>query len=469
MPWLRPSGPARAAAALGAVWLTGCATNPSASLPAVQHLVEAAGGPRAEWAQTDSAKATAAAAVQGLLARPLTPDTAVRIAVLNSPALQATFEDLGLSEADLLAAGRVKNPTFFASSRAPDRDPRGPDVELSLTADLLDGLLMPVRKRVARAELESAEHRVAQAVLTLAEEVKVAAYTLEARQQFKVRLVAIAQANGLAAELARRQYEAGNINQLDLAMQQATAHEAQLECLRLDAQIQSDREALNRLLGLTGEETAWTMPGELPALPPAEPAAARLEATALHQRLDLAAAQTQVALAQAAFDLRRKLRYLPTTVDLGVDTERNPDGSRVTGPQLTIGLPLFDQGQADLARLGAALRRAQARAAEIAAEIGSAVRGARQALNAARAVTEFYDRTLLPERRFIVRQTLINYNAMQRNTYELLLAKEQEQRAEEAGLAARRDYWIARVRLEQALGGRLPAPESGATPPRAAS
>ncbi|HWB98737.1 MAG TPA: TolC family protein, partial [Bryobacteraceae bacterium] len=223
------------------------------------------------------------------------------------------------------------------------------------------------------------------------------------------------------------------------------------------------REAVNRLLGLSGAETDWKMAGEMPNLPEAEPPLSNLEQSAIGQRLDLAAAKAQVALAQSAFNLKRKTRLLPGTVNLGVDTERNPDGSRVTGPQLEIGLPIFDQGQADMARLGAELRRAQDNYEALSAEIGSEVRAARNALLAARSAAEFYGKTLLPQRELIVHQTLLNYNAMQKNTYELLMAKEQEQMAEREGIEAIRDYWIARVQLERALGGRLaPAPAAPA-------
>jgi outer membrane protein TolC len=37
----------------------------------------------------------------------------------------------------------------------------------------------------------------------------------------------------------------------------------------------------------------------------------------------------------------------------------------------------------------------------------------------------------------------------------LLAAKEREQMAEAGGIEALRDYWLARVALERALGGRL--------------
>jgi len=53
---------------------------------------------------------------------------------------------------------------------------------------------------------------------------------------------------------------------------------------------------------------------------------------------------------------------------------------------------------------------------------------------------------------------------MQKSNQELLLAKEREQLAEQAAIEALRDYWIARVELERAVGGSLDPRLTSATP-----
>ena len=62
---------------------------------------------------------------------------------------------------------------------------------------------------------------------------------------------------------------------------------------------------------------------------------------------------------------------------------------------------------------------------------------------------------LLPQRQRILKETLLHYNAMQKSNFELLLAKEEEQRAAQEMIEALRDYWIARADLEKAAGGPL--------------
>ena len=166
------------------------------------------------------------AAVDKLLARPLTVDSAVQIALLNNRSLQAVFEDLAISQADLVQAGLLHNPVFAASFRLPDRPPNGTDTELSVEQDFLDLMVMPLRRKVAAAEFEHAQLNVADHVVQLADDVKVAVYTIQARLQLVDRLREIADANQTAAGLARWQFDAGTINELGLVNQEATAAQA---------------------------------------------------------------------------------------------------------------------------------------------------------------------------------------------------------------------------------------------------
>jgi cobalt-zinc-cadmium efflux system outer membrane protein len=316
-------------------------------------------------------------------------------------------------------------------------------------------LLIPLRKKLARGQVEQAEFRVANQVLVLAAEVKIAFYQVQASQQIGARFTTVAQVNAAAADIAQRQFDAGNINRLELAHQQVAAQSAQLEVIRAEARLAGEKEKLNRLLGLASTQATWKITSELAPLPRQDPSLENLEALATTQRLDLTVARANVSLAARALGLKRDTRYLPAALGLGVDTERETDGSRVTGPTLDLGLPLFDQGQASIAQLSAEWRRSTALYEGLASDIASEVREARAELMATRAAAEFSEKTLLPQRTLILRETLLHYNAMQRSNYELLAAKEQQLYAEREAIDALRDYWIARTHLERAVGGKL--------------
>ena len=107
---------------------------------------------------------------------------------------------------------------------------------------------------------------------------------------------------------------------------------------------------LNLLLGLKGGQTKWEFAAGLPALPTAEPSFDDIEAVAIAQRLDLAAARGQVNVAETALNLTRRTRFLPVAILVGAETEKESDGERQTGPSFDFELPIFDQGQAELMR-----------------------------------------------------------------------------------------------------------------------
>lgn len=439
----------------GVLLVAGCASQPPAALPAVQARLASRMDARVAWPVTDSDRAEVERAVRTILENDLTPESATQLALFNNLTLRAAFEEIGFSQADVVAASRLHNPTLGASVRWPKDRPRGPNVGLSLAADLLDNLLIPLRRRVAQDQLGQTEQRVAHMVLGLAVEVKSAVYSFQAQQQFRARLAAVLEVNEAGADLARRQYEAGNINRLEFAQLQVAPQQSKLELARTDARLIAEREKLNRLLGLSGGQTAWRISSELRAPVASDLLDESLEEIAVRQRLDLAVARTQVDLAERALRLKEKTRLLPASVSMGIETERETDGSRVTGPSLELALPIFDQGQAELMRLRAEVRRARHLYEGLAIDIRSEVREARDNLRAARAIVDYFTRTLLPQRQLLLRETLLHYNAMQKSNYELLAAKEQALLAEREAIEAQRDYWIARAQLERVVGGRL--------------
>jgi outer membrane protein, heavy metal efflux system len=434
--------------------LYGCAATPSeCGIKDVQRMTTGRVGQTVEWRGRTIEDDRAQAAVNELLARPLTVHSAVQIALLNNRSLQATLEELAISQADLVQAGLLHNPFFAASFRLPDRAPNGTDTELSVEQDFLDLLVLPLRKKVAAAEFERVQLTVADHVVQLANDVKIAVYTTQARQQLLAKQGEIEESARTAAELAQRQSDAGTLNDLGLANQQTLAAQARLELTRTEAEFDADRERLDRLMGLSPAQAVWTIETSLPELPAREAPAAQLEAAALRQRLDLRAARLEIASLARAVSLTRGFRYF-ASLDVGVDTERTPDGQRVTGPTLSLQIPIFDQGQARIGRAEALLRQAQDRYMALAVDAASQVREASVRLAASRSMVSATN-AMLHQRRHVIDLTQQQYNGMLKGTYDLLYAKQSEADAERAYIETRRDYWIARIQLEQAIGGML--------------
>ncbi|MDQ6622397.1 MAG: hypothetical protein M3Y86_02780, partial [Verrucomicrobiota bacterium] len=101
--------------ATGLISIASAARTPSAQN--VQSSVRERIGQRVEWRKDAAADAEISQAVRALLRGTLTAERAVQIALLNNRELQATFEELGIANADLTEAGLLKNPVFDASAR----------------------------------------------------------------------------------------------------------------------------------------------------------------------------------------------------------------------------------------------------------------------------------------------------------------------------------------------------------------
>ncbi len=420
----------------------------------VQSSVNERIGKRVEWRKDAEADAEISQSVHALLRAKVTAERAVQIALLNNRELQATFEEIGIANADLTEAGLLKNPVFDVSARFPDRPPSATNLEFAIAQDFLDLLMIPLRKKVAANELARAELKIGDAVLKLAAEVKTAFYTLQGKQMLIGRLGALGNTYGAALELTQRQHDAGNINDLELANQQSTYSQAKLDAAQAAAEMRSDREKLNRLMGVWGPQTQWTIADELPGIAKRDFPTERLESLAIAQRLDLAASKAEVGAVVQSLGLTKTYRYVGA-IEFGVDTESETDRQRVTGPTLRLELPIFNQGKSRIARLQAQLRQAERRLEAQAIDIRSEVREARDRLLAKKDLAIYYRDELVPERKRVLELTLINYNAMLRSPYELLLARQNELAAERGYIEALRDYWISRADLERAVGGRL--------------
>ena len=420
----------------------------------VQQSVQERTGKTVRWEEDQAAHQQALQDVRQLLRKPLTVETAVQIALLNNRSLQATFEEIGLSAADLIEAATIPNPKIDLAIRFPDKPPSGTYIDYSAALDFLSIVMIPLKKRVAKDQLEAVALRVADETLELVSQVKGAFYSLQASQQLMKRFQLIADTSAASLDLAQRQHEAGNITDLAMAQQQASYSRSRLDVAITEAEIRQNREKLDRLLGLWGADTGWQIAGELPEVPSSEVPIRSLERLAISQRLDLQAGYLHFTSQAKNLGLTKAFRLLGA-LDFGIESERETDSQTRTGPTFAIELPIFNQGQARIARGEAALRQSQDRFEALAVDIRSQIRELRDELTSKREIARFYKDELLPGQRRILNESLINYNAMAIGNFELFTTKAEEARTEREYIEAVRDYWMTRAELERAVGGNL--------------
>ena len=447
----------RGAALAGcALALAGCATpGPDQGFAGVASIVADRTARQVVWNHGATADRQAADRVSALLSRPLGPDDAMQVAVFRNRGLQAGYAELGLAQADLVQAGLLQNPALGVSIRFPDRLYSATDLGLDLTQNLLDLILLPARRDVAQAQMAAAQLRLAASALDLVAEVRTAWFRLAADQAIAGLLRDRVAASDAAASLTRRLRDAGNVSDLDLARQQADAELTRTEYADALAAGTADREELNRLMGLFGPETAWTLPDTVPELPPDRLPYDRLETMAIAGNLRIAALRDQAAASARALGIARNYGWL-TDVQLGVSTEKSPEGYRVTGPTFQIPLPLFDRGQASRLRAAAALQQDEDQMAQLAIDTRAQIRALRDRLIRLRDLVERYQAVVVPLQRRILALGVQQYNFMLLGPFDLLRARQDEIAASRRLIEARRDYWIARAELDRALGWSIP-------------
>src|SRR5207247_7178298 len=215
--------------------------------------------------------------------------------------------------------------------------------ELILMQDLTSIILIPHRRQAAALGVRAATLRVSNAALQVVADTRAAYFGAQAAEETRAlweKTVTSAQA---AADLARRQHEVGNITDLDLENEQASYEQAKIALARSQTDALTARERLNQAMGTWGEMAGWRVAAALPALPSSDGSLEGLVGMAVAQRLDLAAAQAETEALAAQVPVARFSQF--PELRAGVHFEREPEGTRTTGPAVELALPLFDRGQ----------------------------------------------------------------------------------------------------------------------------
>lgn len=446
---------------LAAGGLSGCtaiAVDPHAGFPRVAQLVNERVGQEIAQVPGPEEASPAPEAISARLKKGLNETDSVQIALLQNRNLQALYTRLSIAQADLVQASLLHNPVVDLSTGFPVA---GGVVNLGfgMAMDFIDLLYTPLRKRVATAQFEETKLRIAAEVLEVVWQTQTAFYRHQANEQRLELRHQVAVSTAASSELARAMREAGNVRELDLASELALAEEAKLDVRLAEIAVRESRESLNILMGLWEEDAQrWTVASvRLPDPPREPPDLAHLESQAIERSLDLAAAEQLIVAAAENVGLDRISGLFPEVI-IGGKGER--DGSEwEPGPTFTLPIPLFDHGQARVARAQAELRQARESRSALAVHIRAVARSTRDRLAGHRDRAFHYRDILLPVRERLLQETQLQYNAMQVGPLELLRAKEQQIEAGVRYIEALQDYWLAQADLALLLAGHLPPTE----------
>jgi outer membrane protein TolC len=406
-------------------------------------------------AQTGEQRDALANTAAEILQKPVAQAEAVKLALANSPALQAILAQNWVTAANAAQGGRIANPVLTL-----ERMSMGDEVELSqlLSFGLLDVLTLPQRYRVAQRQIAQAQIQLSTSVIEQVTQVRQAWVKAVAAQQNLSYARQVNDAAQASAELARRMQAAGNFSKLQRMRQQAFYADAVMLLATAHHAVTATREELVRQLGLTDAQAdILKLPDRLPDLPEQPRAADEVSRSAKAGRLDIKLAQSAYEGMLRAQGINEINSY--TDIELGVRRSTVQDeasGSTTTGAgyEVSVRLPLFDWGGNRRDALNAQTLAAAYRLEATVRWAGSSLRESYSAYRTAYDISRHYRDEIVPLRKLISEENVLLYNGMFIGVFELLADSREQISSVMGAIAAMNQFWLADAALQASLIGK---------------
>ena len=392
---------------------------------------------------------TVEARISTLLSATLSSDSVVEITVLNHPRLRVALADLGIAEADLVQAGRIRNPGFSFGRLSGNGEV---EIDRAIMFDLSGLLSMPLRRAIEERRFAQTQLQTALQIVRLATDTRRAYFQAVAAQQSLVYMKQVDQAAQASSELAERMSKAGNWGKLEQARELAFRHEVAVQLARAEHNVNATHERLVRLLGLGDSHQALKLPERLPDLPAALKRIDEIETQALAQRLDVQVAKLDTESTAKSLGLTRATRFV-NAFEVGYQNKSASNASLAEGYQVEFSLPLFDWGQARVRRAESVYMRSFYRAADVAIQARSEAREGYGSYRTNFDIARQYRDEIIPARKRISDEVLLRYNGMLSSVFELLADARAQITSINLAIDAQRDFWIAESELNFVVNG----------------
>lgn len=383
----------------------------------------------------------------------ITAEAAVTYALRHNPELAAARQGIEQARGRLAQSGRRAAPELEAEFRPNLADSSEFGVGLGIMQKfpltsrlLLEKKLSHSEVTVAELEVRDAERRVGVNVRSLA--VKLLALNDE-RELKRGRLL-------LGREwlvVARKNAAAGEGSSLEADQLELEAGQVEVELLQLDAEEVALVGALRPLLGWP-VGAALELAGTLD--PPSPVDSAGLPDVTI--RSDYLAGQARLESARRELDLQKASQWDDVSAGLAYERDHAYDAGaglqrdQFLGIKLTVPLPLRSAARGRVQEAVATIRRRELEAAALAASIQADAATARAEMTAATTQYARISSTLLPQARQLEEKFFAAYQSGQAPLTNSLRSREQRLSLEAAQLAAQRNYHLARIQFEAAMG-----------------
>jgi len=446
------------------LFLAGCASvNIDQALRETNQTAQGFTQGKLELSRTEQQRQARSQLGEQLLAKPLTMDDAVQMALANSPSMQALVAQSWADMAAANQAGRIGNPVFtFERIRA------GDELELGrlLSIGLLDLLTLPQRQVISRNQVAQAKTQLSGTVVEQVSQVRQAWVRAVAAQQVLGYADQVNRSAQASAELARRMQEVGNFTKLQRARQHAFYADSTAQLASAQHAVTAAREELVRQLGLTDAQAAHLkLPDRLPDLPKEPKTAGDVSASALQQRIDVQLARLQLDVSGKSQGLTLLNSLLDVEAGVRRDTvfdNSSGEKSHRRGYELEIRLPIFDWGGAQRAGMNAQSLAAANRYEAVVRSASSQLRESYSAYRTAYDLAKHYRDEIVPLRKVMAEENVLRYSGMLIGVFELLADSRDQIASVMQAINAQQQFWLADAGLSSALIGKPTA--MGATP-----
>lgn len=446
--------------------------------------------------------------VRSMLADGVTVDEAVRIALLNNRGFQAMFQTIGASRADVVQSGLLTNPSIGLSARFPEGGGRS-NLSVSFAQEIADLWRIPIRKKIAEAQLEQTINRVVHRAVELAAAARTAYYKLAIIQQRE----AIARENldlvRKSIDIAEARLRGGEAGEIDVNLLRAASVDVRASLLKLARDRDVATADLGRIMGIGRWDAKWRIADSTPDVTNAISDDQSLVIFAMKQRLDARIAEFKVKAAEG--ELKRQELSVFSSVQVGLEAERSeqralpgrkiasdtlrssirqgqltaPDiqtrGERnidraqiidvILGPSIQLTLPIWDQNQAQIAKAAFALQSSRKDFEDTLDQIANEVQRASAVVRTSASLMRFYEETAMPTANRNLELARKAYEGGEQNVLAVIKAQEFLMTQRQTAAEIKGNYLSAMAELQRALGGQLPAgniPHSPTTRPAAA-
>jgi len=370
------------------------------------------------------------------------------LAERNNLQIVAVRRRRAVAAAAILIAGERPNPNFTSAYTRSE-----PRWQPSVSQLIELGGKRGRRIDVARNELRLTELDLEAALRTLRHDVRAAYFNIGlARNTLVLGQQAVDQAKELA-DIARTRFEAGDIAQFEVLQANLAVDRATNDLARLENAERIARATLNQLLNRAPDaplDLRDSLFGK-----PASISTPELIGRALQSNVDLRTAEQQIAAEQSRLKLARAQRVPDLTLEPGLETHDSAFSHPGFKMQVSVPLPIFNRGGAEIKRSSAMLEQLQAERDATRQRVSSDIGRAALNLDSARKQVEFYETKLLPEAERVRELANEAYRIGQTSLLSVIDATRNAREVRQAYLQALSDYQTALADLEQAAGVKM--------------